>query len=743
MLDGLQSVKSALVRIVVADVVSLLVGRNGDMLTPEDRNWITSVASRQRGNDNRKPTLMLLLNLAFPLFDLSSFCRSSRACLDHLDWQQYPVLQSTIAQRIVAVVNDCLNRRFLTHTPAQNFADKQPSSNCKNLYEMDPIVSNVLAMINSESKHSSDVSTIGTVRQIVEVIEALLDNLQAPRWYTSYSSPRTLRARTLKRIAMSFVYNVPLHAMAENINTLQRDESVKSWIGHSFSSSNWRYWAELANDFTAMNLSPADCDYNARQDLCDQILDCLLLENSVVASRGKHGKEEGRSKIDVPAKYVMVPDQIKRPIMQLVDVAINLEQFYALFCQTYGNKASTAIETQTLVNLFEKIVQDLSEIRNYLVMSTTREIAMIEWSARSLDIAAYYRSAIAGTLKMCNDMDRAIQNMFSEASWSKDTRTIRFMVHRPYIIDPSKLKPGASVHIPQQYQFWVATLDFRDSVSQAIAIVPWDPCRALTLLDEAIGLSPRVMKKVLDGKKGLTLWDYRRVEICSLVMRRGSFPQAVLIMERFQILFDQTDMHEGGNFSSETLPILEAASKEGNLCAQTAQGLLLAGEGAYWDVARCWAGCEKATSKGVQLLYTAAMAGDLEACTALSHIWAQCTSVDANMLKGVVREQIFAMFKIAVTSQNPQAVLNMGVMFRYGVFGLPPDPVVAIDAFLMALQGAFLSEARCVAAKHLIESVGNKRADVVATLSRLIHVDASDCSMSVSPHRIDDLSTQK
>ena len=79
--------------------------------------------------------------------------------------------------------------------------------------------------------------------------------------------------------------------------------------------------------------------------------------------------------------------------------------------------------------------------------------------------------------------------------------------------------------------------------------------------------------------------------------------------------------------------------------------------------------------------------GDLEACTALSHVWAQCGSDDTDAFRQVSKDQVYALFKIAVTPQSAAAVLNLGVVWRYCVSFIIADMTVAIDPILMALQG--------------------------------------------------------
>lgn len=738
LVDDLETVKSALVRIVVAEVVSLLVNRSGDQLTPEDRNWITSVASRQRSRDQRKPTLMLLFDLAFPLFDMALHCRCRQRSSDCPPLDQLEAFDGEVQRHLVriamessdstsTVADDTDSEKGSKHDDKPSFSETSKEIDTRN---MDPFILKAMQLISPIApmrRSLSDASTIETVRLVVNALEALLQSTKAPRWYVSYPSTSQMRTQSLKRVAITFVDRLPLPSIPSD--KLGRGQQLTQWLRSAFLPEQWKYWAELANDFAYMNLSSSDRDNRARNDICNLIIDYLLMGdkipplsddgNDVTAKSGGQNETKSLTISDFPEQGVV--------LRRILDIAINLEQIFALFVESHGNDNTTASDVTWLVGLFERIIQDLSASRDFLLVgSSSREMAMGGWSAHALDVSMYYRQAIHGRNATGEDIDRAIHSAFSEASWSQHTRNMRFMVQQPCFYSPNtRMEKTRSSETA--YQFWVATLDLRDPVYQAVAIVPWDPQRALRLLDEAIGLTPQVMAEVLEGRKGLPLWDYRRVGVYRMVLCRGNFPQAVLIMERLQRLFDQKSLHDGGAFSEGTIPLLEAAAKEGNICAQTTHGLLLAGEGTYWDVARSWACCEKSKRQGVQKLYASAMAGDLEASTALSHVWAQDGSKDAEVFKDVPLEQIFALFKIAVTSQNAQAVMNMGVMWRYGVSCLKPDHSISMDAFLMALQGTLLPEARSLAAKHLLEALNKPEGEVSKVLQRLAAGTAPEC----------------
>ena len=348
--------------------------------------------------------------------------------------------------------------------------------------------------------------------------------------------------------------------------------------------------------------------------------------------------------------------------------------------QRNGNESATPSDISWMVSRYERLVQELNAIRDLFITTSPREKAMVEWASHALDVSGYYHDAVFGSITMAEDMRTAVQSAFSEASWSAQTRAMRYMVHQPCAY-PKDALDSHDLTSSQRLQFWITSLDLRDPVYLAAAIVPWDPNRSLRLLDEALSINDEIMDSIRDGKEGLPLWDFRRIAICRLLLYRGNFAQMALIMERLQILSNRKSLHEGGNFSARTIPTLEAATRAGNVCAQATLGPLFAGEGQSWEVARSWAGCEKSTSKGVEKLYLSAVGGDLEACTALSHVWAQCGSDDTDAFRQVSNDQVYALFKIAVTSQNAAAVMNLGVVWRYGVSFIIADMTVAIDPF--------------------------------------------------------------
>ena len=271
----------------------------------------------------------------------------------------------------------------------------------------------------------------------------------------------------------------------------------------------------------------------------------------------------------------------------------------------------------------------------------------------------------------------------------------------------------------------------------------WDPLRALSLLDGAIGLGPELRHKVIQGTEGLPLWDYRRIAVCSATFTKCDPGQSVLLVQRLQPLFDQKHLHEGGNFGSQSLELLHAAISQGNFCAQTTLGLLLAATGRYWDVARAWACCDQSVQKGVETLFIAAIAGDLEAATALSHIWTSPEHDSTEVFNAITLDHVHTLFKIAVTTQNASAVLNLGAMWRYGAGDIVPNLAVANDAFLMALQGSVTAPIRNVAATHLSQTLRGSLANslnsgIQAMLSSCMEAGKEDVKASHSPQRIDD-----
>lgn len=699
----------------MAEVVGSLVARTGDQLTPEDRNWITSVASRQRGRDPRKPTLMLLFDLAFPLFDLANYCRCQSKPPASLLTAVAEVDTTTTFSKVIDIVKAAIKDHGVFEDVSGEKEDcLSPISSTKNegsyspgSDNTDPLVFRVLSFIDPSNQFSSDTCTIDNVLHVVDSIDFVLETCSAPRWYSSFSSPQELRARSLRQAAFIFAHHMPLPHAKDPAKTMKC--RLIDWLRVTFVGRNWKYWAELASDFTYINLSPSDQDVTARNDLSSYILRYLLCEDALSAFQDDVAGKENLKLTVQPSSSYEIPSELRFIVRRIVDIAINLEQFLCLFLETYGNDSSGIADITWLVARFERLIQDLSNVRDTLIMGSSREKAMVEWSARSLNVSHYYRDAIPRNNEMGQDIDRAIQSAFSKASWPPETRAMRYMVQQPsYVPSSPELEGQEPVAVQPSYQFWVLGLDLRDPICLATAIVPWDPHRAIRLLDQAIGLTPTVLEDVRAGKEGLPLLDYRRIAICRFLMCRGNFSQAVLMMERLQVIFDLKGVNEGGNFSTETVSKLEAEAKQGNICAQTTYGLLLAGGGTYWEVARAWAQCKKSTFQGIEKLYLSARAGDMEACTALSYIWAQCDSENADTFKGIAVDQVYALFKVAVTSQNAKAVLNMGVIWRYGVSCLQANVTIAIDAFLMALQGALFDEARATAANHLSEIISNE-----------------------------------
>lgn len=728
-------VKAALVRIVVAEVVSQLVSRSDEHLTPEDRNWITSVASRQRGRHAKKPTLILLFDLAFAVFDLAAFCRrrpepSTEVCLtDPVEENNSSARQIEQAIRVI-VTEECkataqsvpemtLPEDHSTSTsPTDSSAKRARSSRAAP--SVDPVVRRVLDVVHQRDQDAPE-TLIDNVHKVINTIENFLAKAKAQRWHHYFVSKADAAKDGLLQAAQTFAQRLPLRNAKSIADPKERDVFF-DWLLESLDGKNWAFWAELANECNYVVLSASIPEEQVRKDVCRYIIKALLDESSVSA--------------DDPTVEVLVESQLrydetKLTVRRLFDMALCMEQFYTFFIETYGKDSAVGSCITWGVLYFEGLVQLLGRLRDVLILGSSREEAMISWSFRSLDIANYYREAVLVNPRMCEDIDRAIQSAFAEASWPQQTRAGRYMVQPA----PSEGTDSDSAPAPR---FWLSNLDLNDPVFLATAIAPWDPCRALRLLDESIGVSKDMMQRISEGKEGLPLWDYRRVALCRLLGYRGMFSHARLILERLQLLFDHKALHEGGNFSPATVPMLQAAVKEGNFCAQTTYGLLLAGQGAYWDVARSWAKCEKSVETGVQNLYLSAVAGDLEACTALSHIWAQCGMETKEAFDGIAIAQVHSLLRIAITSQNEKAVMNMGVLWRYGVDIVEASEVIAMDAFLMALQGGIFGEARSVAAKHLAEIIGEKKVGMSEILNKLTCSSRTDITSASSPHRIDD-----
>lgn len=744
-------VKSALVRIVVAEVVGLLVMRSAEQLTSEDRNWITSVASRQRGRYAGKPTLMLLFDLAFSTYDLYDFCRI------HSD----PALWSVAAQMPAAPQVDQAMHAVLEGASRRARAPPAPDGNVRTAETTDPVVVSVLRMIAmlgaaacSGGTQLEHPTLVNVVQSVINSIDRHLSRALWPRWYQELPTAPTGANNCLFRAAQAFCRRVPLTLPAKRRLSLNR--FVAKWLSASLAPNVWQHWAELANDCNyalAAGSSTASADKELRENLC-RIIVTTLLNNATSASIDPADVEQ-------IASAEIAYAETRLTVRRIVDMALGLEHFTSFVVVSHFTQATDSVCWGAMC--FESLVQQLSGTRDVLVMGPGRELAMVQWSARCLAIARYYRDAIQGPSDLREDVERAVHCAFAEASWVQSTRALRFMVQPPppprrqQSLPPrSPQSPGSGRFVksdaraasppsvrptetPQTPVLWLTTLDTSDPLILAALIVQWDPQRALKLLDEAIWLGPEELNSIRMGKEGLTLWDSRRIAVCRALSCRMNPQQTALIMQRLHIIFDLKHLHVGGNFSEETVRLLEAATWEGNFCAQTTHGLLLAGESEYWEVARRWADCEKSTAEGIKKLYTSVVAGDLEAAIALSHLWAQGGVEGNEVFDGISMDEVHAVFKIAVTTQNANAVLNLGVMWRYGAPCLTPSVPIAIDAFLIALQGGLSSDARAVSAKHLSETVVEGRPKVVEILSKLITSFGEDSApSSSSPHRIDD-----
>lgn len=724
-LHHVPDVKAALVRIVVAEVVSHLVGRSGESLTPEDRNWITSVASRQRGRHARKPTLILLLDLAFAVFDVAAFCRRSTDPSTNVRLQTKKNVTDhsnpSEKDRITAAIQEIVSNACTFPSSQQ---PGKPANNPTQTGAVDPVVLRVLDVVHTRPDGSSNTWIIGNVTKAIDVIENLLTSNNARRWHHYFTSKADAARDGVTQAAKVFAHRMPL----SNVKSVAqlREDPFSPWLLESLQGGMWVHWAELANDCNYIILTGLIPEDQVREMACRSIVRNLIANSQLSVDS---------ELLDLLSTEQMQYDDSRLTVRRILDMALGLEQVYSFFVETYANDAAIGSCITWGVLYYEGLVVLLAGIRTVLVAGSCRELAMIDWSVRSLDISNYYREALFGSEQMCEDVNRAIQSAFSEASWMPFTRAVRYMVQ-----PVSQTKVATKGNAAQMACFWVASLDLTDPVYLATAIVPWDPQRALKLIDKAIGLSKKMMKDVCEGKEGVPLWDFRRISLCRLLTFRGNPHQTSLIMERLQPLFDQRSLHEGGNFSASTIPLLEAAEKEQNFCAQTTHGLLLAGKGAYWEVARSWANCKVSVVEGMRKLYSSAEAGDLEACTALSHIWAQGDRESADVFRNMTLEQVYKLFKIAVTSQNAKAVMNMGAIWRYGNCWVQANSTVATDAFLMALQGGVCGEARPVAARHLAETIGHGQSNVAGVLSLLTRPEWEKASSGNGVYRVDNLS---
>lgn len=806
--DSLPDIKAALVRIVVAEVVSLLVARSGDALTPEDRNWITSVASRQKGRDPRKPTLMLLFDLAFPIFDLASYCRSrpslpssssptnSSPGIDSSTSPQasaYDRLHAIIAAYVAADAPPPSSRTAsttshpsVTPSPASDSIPTTPNSSPSVCTYVHPIVLQVLQLIDTFPLQSSvDQSSADAVHVVVDAMERLLTELNAPRWNTSYKSHAHFCITSTNHLSRALAHRVPF---SKHVNPKKPGTySFPLWYKSVLTLQEWPIWAELGSEFSHVNIASAETQSTAKS---------AMARSFVV-----HALTDCADDIDIPADPSSFPDSELNTLSErylgisnaskvivhvslIIDTALAFEEFFTQFSDTYGNPNACGPDMHWIISSFERIVRDLSVLRTALVVDgSCREEAMIVWGARMVDIAQYYRECIVTSTsgEMAEDLHRAIRIAFADASWPQVSRDLRVMTNNSGTValtdtdkvvasttppqhvgdkthEPAAVPAGhnttstssstSSVVVPRaSFQLWVLALDLRDPLNLALAIAPWDPQRALALLDQAIGLTPRVLQRVRDGHEALPLWDFRRMGICRVLRIRfqNDSIRIPVALERLQPLFDEKDLHVGGTFSPNTARMLEAETAKGNFCAQTTLGLLFAGSGCFWDVARCLAKMEKSLRRGMKLLYLSSVAGDPEACTGLSHVWATdgwLIPKEPSMGEPFTFQDVVELLKLAVQSQNDKAVLNVGVLWRYGVEGVMPGSIcVAVDSFLMALQGAVLSEVRCIAAQHLASCFSeDKNREVWMLLSKLSSPNTPKYACTSSPFRIDQFS---
>lgn len=854
----LTEIKASLIRIVVAEVVSMLVGRSGEELTAEDRNWITSVASRQKGNV-RKPTLCSILDFAFPMFELSAYAR--------MPYPQLPSFSSTlisssrdvchsdaimtayeqIVDRINAVDKACEKNGpdvfFLTPPlETDRVSDDADSMKETSMTTMEPVVAQVMGFIQdpSLSSHvdlqktpSTGLSVAERIHPVSSALQLIADTLPSLETFNIntdlHISSKTKSCdegwsgkqnynKLIDRAAIAFVYALPPLPSSDSSSTtkLLDKHRLSAWLRDAMTCSKWVYWSLLAYDFSFIRLYVSDSEVlDLKTRLCEKIVTRLFdaateveaANQSCSSSDDTSGKImttmlTSKKKCHATGKNSAAADsvleqthlnQAEPTIRMVLDVAIEFDMFVTAFIKysctdvgrysedvrknvcsavaNYHDDASNLCfpEIGLMVEAYDNLVQALSVWRAVLLgCGERREMAMIGWSERSLKMARFLKSVIVGYGLKTSDIERAIQNAFAEASWPTEMRSMRYMVPQCHY----QLDQNRGVGQQQQQplnRLWVLDLDMNDAMIRAIAIAPWDACHAIELIDECISLSEERKKKVCAGREGcLPLWDLRRIEVCRRLMAKESVTVMSLGMERLQSVFDLRELHEGGNFATDNAQWLTRAIMEGNLCAQTTLGLLLAGEGEYWDVARNWARCDKETEQGVKMLYDAARSGDREACTALSHIWAQqgvvcrhnvsCNrnsssgnamkrkrtcptgaetegSIEEDYRKGKILvgyeyEHLVELFKTAVDTQNADAVLNLGVLWKCGVDEvLQADRGVALDCFLMTLQGTCSPATREMAAVHLeaCYSEGSKDRKMIIALSSVSRAQSRRC----------------
>lgn len=725
-------------RIIVAEVVSQLVSRSGDNLTPEDRNWITSVASRQKGRDPRKPTLMLLLDFAFPLFDLAAFCRFPHATVPSSDTTKplpsaaagpdtSPV--TAIYSRLLIIVKNASTSSQLHYLQSPSTEPGNPS-NLSSTIVVDSVVLKVLHLIDTSQNICDENNSTDSVQHVAEAIEKLLKCMDASTWNAPAASMPHLHTRALTTAAKAFAHALPLRRNRYALS-LTDSQLLSAWLYDSTDCLYWHAWAQLANDASYISKVTDAADLGTRTRLCECILTELFAESSEIEGRQKSIPQlRGEEKVELhhpPLSAVRehhldhtTVSNASLTLRLIVDIAINLERFLSFFVETYDNDSAEAGDIKWTAISYENILPGLSLWRNALLSNgnVLRDAEMIKWSARSVIIARFYESTVSGPVNIMRDLNGAIQSAFAEASWSAETRTMRYMLPAGEQGIASKAEELGIDCRGHALQPWVCGLDLSKALHVAITIVIWDPRRALRLIDEAIGLTDEVRRKVCDGNVGLPIWDFRRIGVCTLLTRRGSLSQTILGMERLQPLFNMKGAHEGGRFSTESVVVLRAGTKEGNFCAQTALGLLFAGTGEYWDVARRWAQCERRMAEGMKLLYASAVTGDAEASAGLCHVLTQHSFADVDRAwLDLSFDQIVSLFKSAVLSQNSNAVLNLGVVWMYGIDGaMDANEKMAVDCILMALQGAVSSQARCVAVEHMLEYIGDSRKDLVSLL---------------------------
>lgn len=809
-------------RALVSHVISALVGRADDALTAEDRNWITSVSSRQK-SCVRKPTLSAILDVAFPLFSLAVRGRGARLQdWEHINAAQDPNKANDNMAKIVSIVYkrivDCINAdgskgaippmssvasfaaldRQLTMSQQKHAneraLDYRGNTGCNDnlALAIDPVVSTVMNVIHHPASPggttNADDETIRS-RSVTECLKPVANALQlALNSLTPPPSPSTIpldvpRAPdnsfdTVDCAVGAFVHSMPpLERTANGTADAWHQDALKGWVRRALTMEHWPMWAQLAYDLSFVcsngDERPVHIDWpkvlDVRSVACERIVvklfDLANAEETVNQSCASSEDDvSGETGLGTPPNALSAAEVLGAgdffghrafghgtlTVRLGLEIGAAFEQYMTAYqecipdvdgCDTDYNIREKLYPIQHTVEAYEHLIQQLSVLRSaFLTTCRRREVAMVSWSERGLQTATFY-GRIAG-----GDFADSVRNAFAEASWPPEVRLSRLTSGLQKAHDGSASKGDVNGGAPRKpssvatMRFWVLNLNLVDKLYRAVAVAPWNVRQAARLVDEAIGLSKR------DEQHCLPLGDLRKVKVCELLLGKQNASVLPLVLERLQPVFELREEYAGCRYNEHSAEWLTQSIVAGNICGQTSLGLLRAGEGEYWEVARHWARTARSVESGVSMLYVAARNGDREACTALAHMWARQEmrtqlqqQQDQTVTPGAIAfdyAQLVALFKTAVTSQNANAVLNLGVLWKCGVANvLAPNREVALDCFLMALQGACVDDTRHVAAVHLAHcytEVGDRDYELSSLLTRLTHWTTGDAHNSMA-----------